>query len=115
MKITNAMNIAHSGLKAASTRAANSAHNVANSNTDGFDPGRVLAEDVEPGGVRTRVEKTDQPHAVYDRDGQTVEASNTDIAAEMVEQLQAGHAFKANIRMIQTVDSMLGSLLDRKV
>jgi len=41
-----------------------------------------------------------------------VETSNVDIAGEMVDQIIAKAAFRANINVIRTVDEMTGSILD---
>ncbi|MDR1396779.1 MAG: flagellar hook-basal body complex protein [Desulfarculales bacterium] len=43
-----------------------------------------------------------------------LQASGTDLAREMVEQLVTQHSFEANIKTIQTVDQMLGSILNIK-
>jgi flagellar basal body rod protein FlgG len=43
-----------------------------------------------------------------------LQASGTDLAREMVEQIVTQHSFAANIKTIQTVDQMLGSILNIK-
>ena len=45
-----------SGLAAAQTKLATSAHNVANANTDGFKKHRVVLEEGSQGGVRATID-----------------------------------------------------------
>lgn len=41
-------------------------------------------------------------------------ASSVDLAAETVRQIEAKHAFSANLSVIRTADEMMGALLDLK-
>jgi flagellar hook-basal body protein len=43
-----------------------------------------------------------------------LQTSGTDLAREMVEQIISQRGFEANVKTIQTVDQMLGSILDLK-
>ena len=43
-----------------------------------------------------------------------LEGSNVDIAEEMIDQIVAKAAFKANVNVIKANDEMIGSLLDIK-
>ena len=115
MPIYGPSSIAYTGLQAANTRLQVSAHNVANSNTDGFDPQRVDQVDLRTGGVRAQVSQPDRGNPIYMRDGSITEASNTDLVTETVDQMQASNAFKANLAALRTSDEMVGSLLDRKI
>ena len=93
--------IGNSGLQAAQLRLDASAHNVANMNTPGFR--RQVVEQTEaPGsnGVQASVQ----------RDGQVGSALEKDV----VEQMSATYAFKANLQTIKAQDEMMGSLLDVK-
>jgi flagellar basal-body rod protein FlgC len=115
MPIIGPSSIAYSGLKAASTRLQVSAHNVANSNTDGFDPQRVDQTALRAGGTLAQVSQPDGNNPVYMRDGSITEASNTDLVSETVDQMQASNSFKANLAVLRTSDEMVGSLFDRKI
>ena len=103
---------AYSGMRAASLRLQTSAHNVANAQTDGFDPSRVVQQDVSIGGVHASVETVDAANPVVVRDGALVELSGTDLAGEMVEQLRAQRSHEANVSTLRTADEMVGTLLD---
>ena len=103
--------IASSGLRAESRRLEQSAHNVANVNTDGYEAARVESRSEAHGGVST---------AVYTRQGlpapaaTTPGSSTTDLAEETVTQMSSQRAFQANIAVLRTADAMLGELVDRK-
>ncbi len=96
-----------SGLQAATKVQNNSAHNVANINTAGFEPGRTSLEEV-PEGVRATVQTgRANPRAESDY-------SSVDIGQEMVTQITASAMYRANLASIQTEDEVLGTLLDTK-
>ncbi len=93
--------IASSGLQAAQLRLDVSAHNVANMNTPGFRRQAVTQEAVpESAGVRASVQSEGQEGVALEQ--------------EVVEQMSATYAFKANLQTIKTQDAMMGSLLDIK-
>ena len=93
--------IGNSGLQAAQLRLDASAHNVANMNTPGFR--RQVVEQTEaPGGSGVQ--------ASVQRDGQMGSALEKDV----VEQMSATYAFKANVQVIKTNDQMMGALLNTK-
>lgn len=90
-----------SGLQAAQLRLDSAAHNVANLNTPGFKRQTVTQQDAPNlAGTRTRLDKASQ-------EGVALEG-------EVVEQMSASYAFKANLQTLKTQDDMLGSLLDTK-
>lgn len=92
--------IALSGVHAASTRLDVSGHNIANAQTPGFHRQVVHQQSQETAGVMTTVGKADEV--------------GSDVAADLVEQMQASYSYKANLRTIQTQEQMVGSLLDVK-
>ena len=99
MNITSATSsIAYSGLQAAQTRLQASAHNVANSQTEGFRPLQVAQNTQSGGGVSTQLERSSQPSAGLEGD--------------VVAQLQAKNAFLANLSVFKTNHAMLGTLLN---
>jgi flagellar hook protein FlgE len=90
-----------SGLQTAQWRLDSAAHNVANLNTNGFRRQTVTQEDLpDQGGTRAIVGQSDQEGVALER--------------EVVEQMSASYAFKANLKTIQTQDDVLGSLLDTR-
>jgi len=92
--------IAVSGVHAASTRLDVSAHNIANAQTPNFHRQVVHQQSQETAGVMTSVGKAEEV--------------GPDVAADLVEQMQASYSYKANLRTIQTQEQMVGSILDVK-
>lgn len=90
--------IAVSGVHAASTRLDVAAHNIANAQTPDFHRQVVHQASQETAGVVTSVGKSEE--------------IGPDLAADLVEQMAASYAYKANLKTIQTQDQMMGSLLD---
>ena len=105
-----------SGLSAAQTKLATSAHNVANANTDGFKKNRVLLEEASQGGVRATIEpvETSGPVAFKEttRGFGPVEQSNVDLGEAMVDLLITQRFFEANLGALETQHKTLGSVLD---
>lgn len=96
----SALSIATSGLHAASQRLDASAHNVANAQTPGFRRQQVQASARPEGGVQVRSERAPAPGVSYEQ--------------EAVDQMAAAASFKANLKVIETVDRTLGRLLDER-
>lgn len=76
----------------------NSAHNVANVNTDNYNA--------------TQTTITNQNDAVVAQSSQT--NKSTELATELTDQIAIDKSFKANADVIKTQNEMLGSLLDMK-
>ena len=115
MQIGGVLGIASSGLRLEEKRLEQSAQNIANVNTEGYEARVVLSRDQPGGGVTSASAPTYSPagYAVRE-DGTAVAQSNTDIAAETVTQLSSLRAFQANVALLQTADSMLGELVKRQ-
>jgi len=96
--MTALSSIALTGMNAAQTRMAVAGHNIANAMTPGFRAQQVLQQTQPGGGVATSL--TRAPHA------------GVSLAGEMVGQMSASYAFKANLRTIEVERAMLGTLLD---
>jgi flagellar hook-associated protein FlgK len=92
--------IARSGMAAAQLSLDSSAHNIANQATPAFRRQRVEQAALPDGGVEARVSQAEQP-------GQ-------DLASDLVQQKVSLYAFKANARVLETQDALLGSLLDTR-
>jgi flagellar hook protein FlgE len=112
MRITDTINIAKSGMQAASLRLQNSAHNIANTLTLGFHPGRVVSLARPSGGVSAHIETPDPPHLIVQQNGHAAGPSNTDLGTEIVSQMQAVHAYSASAKTLATSDEMNETLLD---
>lgn len=96
--MTALSSIALSGMNAAQTRMAVAGHNIANALTPGFRAQQVAQRTQAGGGVAAEVATAAQP--------------GVSLANEMVGQMSAGYAFKANLRTLEVERSMLGTLLD---
>jgi len=92
--------ISQSGLNAAMLRLDAAGNNIANAQTPGFHRQSVQQIEDAGGGVSTSV-------------GREAEAGEN-LAADMVEQISAVYSFKANLRVLQAQDDMLGALIDLK-
>lgn len=95
-----ALSTASSGLQAASRRLDTAAHNVANALTPGFQRQQVQASARAEGGVDTRIDRAPEP--------------GVSLEQEVVDQLAAAASYKANLKVIETVDRTLGRLLDQR-
>ncbi len=93
--------IALSGMNASQATLRTSAHNVANLATAGFRRQVVVHETGREGGVVAQVAQAATP-------GNALEA-------DAVTQLQAKHAFLANLAVFRAHDRMMGALLDETV
>lgn len=90
--------IASSGMNAATQRENVAANNIANAMTPGYRREQLLQRADPAGGVSTSV--TQLPQA------------GEDLAADVVDQQAALYSFKANARVVQVADRMMGTLLD---
>ncbi len=89
--------IALSGLKAAQNSLNTSAHNVANLETEGFKRQESVQTEQTGGGASTTVREASTPGNALEQD--------------VVTQLQAKHAYIANLAVFKTQDKMAGALL----
>ena len=91
--------IALSGMNAAQTQLNVSAHNIANINTAGFKRQEVTQTAQAQGGVNASVG--------------TASVAGSAPLDDVVTQLQAKHAFIANLAVFKTQDKIAGALLDK--
>ena len=98
--MTSITAIAVSGMTAAQARLNPSAHNIANLNTEGFVRQELDQQAQAQGGVSTLVRAADAPGPA--------------LATDVVSQLQAKHAFLANLAVFKSQDKMAGALLDQQ-
>ena len=124
---------ATSAMAAYGARQQASAHNLANTNTQGFEPTRVtLAEKADQNGVRVQDTRTDAaPTEAETQDTVTLssqaqqmnqegqrtgeETSQTDIAEEMTRMQENREAYAANTSVAQTQVRMQGTLVNQMV
>ena len=90
--------IALSGLNAAQNSLNTSAHNVANLETEGFKRQESVQTAQAGGGVSTTVREASIPGNALEQD--------------VVTQLQAKHAYIANLAVFKAQDKMAGALLN---
>jgi flagellar hook protein FlgE len=91
--------IALSGMQAAQTQMGVAAHNIANLGTAGFKRQESVQTQESGGGVTASVKQTQVEGAALE--------------ADIVSQLQAKHAFIANLAVFKTSNKMAGALLDK--
>ncbi|TXT34834.1 MAG: flagellar basal body rod protein [Comamonadaceae bacterium] len=97
--MVNLSTIALSGMNAAQMQLNTSAHNIANINTTGFKRQEVTQTAQAQGGVSTSVN--------------TASVEGDALVTDVVTQLQAKHAFIANLAVFKTHDKLAGALLDK--
>ena len=95
----DALGIALSGMHAAQTRLATSAHNVSNVLTGSFHPQRVALASRATGGTDVRVETSPRPRA-------------TALEHELVEQIRARTQYDASGRVVRAVAETSGRIVD---
>ena len=114
----SAFQSALSGLHAFGAKVQSNSNNIANANTDGFKRTRVILESTHPHGVKAQVEKINTPGPKVFQEGaeklDLVELSNVDLGRELPEMYLNRQMYKANLKTLQTVDNMLGHLLETK-
>ena len=108
MAIQNVLSTAVSGLYAQSARAAGVAHNIANLNTEGFNPVEISTVSIQAGdsgsGVSARRRESDGQAA---GDG---EGGDTELAREFVKLIEI--AYKANAEVLRAAETTLGQAID---
>jgi len=114
MQIGSAASYASNGLRAQTQRLEQSAQNVANVNTDGYQARSVEGQATQRAGQR------DAAPAGYNRFASQVDSgasnahpSNTDLVSETVTQIGSLQAFRANVAVLRAADETVGDLLNR--
>ena len=104
--------VVHSGLAAATRRLGASAHNVANLQTAGFVPQRVVTHSLPHGGVSTEMVPAQIPEDPRPGAPPFGPSSHVDLAFETVERISASASFRANLAVLETLDETEEALLD---
>ncbi len=114
----SAYQAALSGLQAFSTRLQSDGNNIANANTNGFKKTMVTNTSISPQGVKAQVTTVSNPGPQVFLETSAgmkqVELSNVDPAKELVDMNLNSMMYKANLKTIETVDDMTGTLLKIK-
>ncbi len=105
----NAAGIATTGLTAAATRLRVTAHNVANSPTEGFEPHGVSFQEIPTEGVQVNVYA---PWPQASEEG--LKLTGTDLVQETIHRLLALRTYQANLQTLKMSDRATGSLLQLK-
>jgi hypothetical protein len=102
-------------LAVATARAARSGYKLANISTQRFEAVRDIAQEAPQeapqNGAASYPTALGESYRIHNFQGPTA-GSNTDVAFEAIEQLNALHAFRANVAKLQAADDRYGSLLD---
>lgn len=105
-----------SGVAAFEKKWETTAHNIANLETDGFKAQRASMEETATGGVKVSLTRDQSPGPLVSEStasgDKLTEKSNVDVSRELGEMIGAKNGYTANLRVVQTEDEMLGSLLD---
>lgn len=114
----SAYQTALTGLKAFSTKLQSNGNNVANASTENLKKTTVTNTNVAPQGVKAQINKTTSPgNSVYqatDKGMEPVELSNVNLTTEIVDMNLNSTMYKANLKTIETVNDMTGTLLQLK-
>lgn len=112
----SAYNSALTALQAFGTKIQSNSNNIANANTDGFKKTRVILAEVLPQGVRADVERVSMPGAEVfqetSKGPELVELSNVELGSELPDLAMNSHFYKANLKTVETVNEMTGTLLN---
>ena len=112
----SAVNSAISALQVNKTRLGVTADNIANVNTDEFKKSRAIQKEGRNGDVQVNIERVNTPgHRYQELEGNQLiekEGSNVSLEEEFPELMVTQRTYEANLKVLQTHDKMLGTLLD---
>ncbi len=106
-----------SALMALGTKMGVTANNVANVESEGFKKSRaVLKEGRSNTGVQVDIEKINTPGPVIQVPNENKmiekELSNVDLVEELSSTIPTQRGYEANLKVIKSLDEMLGSVID---
>lgn len=113
----NSLDASMNAIQSHFTRLQASANNIANLNTDGY-KGQLVTISEGPTGIPTTKTSTDMSSGPSrmesNQEGELVEIemSNVDLATEYVKTMESTQAIKANLKVAQTADELLGEIID---
>ena len=92
------------------------ANNIANVDSEGFKKSRGVITEGQNNSVEIEISRVESPGPIVSEmvEGEVVERelSNVDLTEEIPNTIPIQRNFEANIKVIQTRDEMLGSILD---
>ncbi len=92
------------------------ANNIANVNTEGFKKSSATMKEGVMGGVEVDVKKVNTPgHRYQELEGDQMvdkETSNVNLEEELPDLMVTQRTYEANLKVLQTQDKMLGTMLD---
>ena len=110
------VNSTFSALQAYKTRLGVTADNIANVNTDEFKKSRASLQEGTNGDVQVDINRVYTPgHLYQELEGDQLverEGSNVNLEEEVPEMMVTQRAYEANLKVLQTQDKMLGTLLN---
>ncbi len=112
MALSRASGISSSGMAAAARRVEASAGNVANLQTAGYRPQRILTRSLPHGGVTTELVPAEVPEKTWLDSPALGPGSQVDLAFETVERISASATFRANAAALDAIEEAEESLLD---
>jgi len=101
-----------SGLLTFGNKLSNTAHNIANSNTDGYKTKVATITEDDKGLPKVNLVKSNTSGALVEEYGVTRETSNVDLAAEFPQMMIAQRGYEANIQALKTQNEVLKSILN---
>ena len=110
------VNSAISALQAYKSKLRVTANNIANVNTDGFKKSRATLKEGTSGGVQVNINRVNAPGLRYKAfEGDQLiekESSNVILEEEIPQMMVTQRTYEANLKVLQTQNKMLGSVLD---
>ena len=110
------VNSAISALQAYKSKLRVTANNIVNVNTDEFKKSRAIQKEGGNGDVQVNIERVNTPgHRYQVLEGNQLiekEGSNVNLEEEIPDLMVTQRTYEANLKVLQTHDQMLGSLLD---
>lgn len=94
---------------------ANSASNIANSNTDGYKKTVARIREDRNNLPEILVERSESPGALIEEAGVMRETSNVDLVEELPQMMITLRCYQANIKALKAQDEILESTLDMDV
>ena len=112
----SSVNSTISALQAYKTRLGVTADNIANANTDEFKKSRATLKEGTNGDVQVDITRVNTPgHRHQEMEGDQLvekESSNVNLEEEVPEMMITQRTYEANLKVLQTQNRMLGTLLD---
>jgi flagellar hook protein FlgE len=110
----SALSAGLSGLQANQQALGAEAHNVANLNTQNFQPQKANFQETQPAGSGTAVTLSSAAKGLSQSDGAKAAPSGTDPATSITNSLVYKAGFDLSAKVVKAADERIGTLLDIK-